>query len=225
MLFNEPAESINPKTRQALDFSADERKERRRIEGLSTEIIVGTVQHRRIDAQHFDNKTVDPVMVLQLSCSFLPAPGTTIEWARYRVKLLSQPSDAKVIALDLSPTSIQEERELNLKLRLEPKVGFTFGDVSLGAAEWDIQHQKQIPSLIAAGLQSDTIYWQMESTPQHPLTGVRGFYVLINLPSTLASLTLESGVVADVATPNGVFRGTTRNRIDDESLRQVLWPG
>jgi hypothetical protein len=236
MLFREPAESIFRGTRQPLGFSADVRK---RIEGLSTEIIVGharhrrigtqqvgTARHRRIDAQAGDEKTMDRVAILQLSCSFLPAPGTAIEWARYRVKLLPHPGDAKVIALDLSPTSVQEERELNLKLRFEPKVGFKFGDVSgdvsMGTAEWDVQRQRQIPSLTAAGLQSDTVYWQMESTPQHPLAGVRGFYVLLNLPSALASLTIESDVVADVVTPGGVFRGSTLQR-KDESLRQVLW--
>ena len=219
MLFDQPAEALAPFATRALEPSASHR--RRATSAEPTEVIVGSARCQRVGATPDGER----LAVLQLACSFLPGRETRIEWARFRVTMRPEQVGATTpIALDLRPREVYEASESELNLVLEPKVSFAPANVelSLGRAATTIQKVRQIPVTIAAGLQSSVFYWQLEHTGEHPLVGPRGFYALVALPPGAGPIILESAVVADIVTQQGVFRAATREHRDVEPLVQRI---
>ena len=218
MLFDQPAEALAPLATRALEPSASHRRRATALE--PTEVIVGSARCQRVGVTADGERLV----VLQLACSFLPGRETRIEWARFRVTMRPEQVGATTpIALDLRPREVYEASESELNLVLEPKVGFASANVELGKATTTIQKVKQIPVTIAAGLQSSVFYWQLEHTDEHPLVGPRGFYALVASPPEAGPIFLESAVVADIVTQQGIFRAATREHRDVEPLVQRIY--
>jgi hypothetical protein len=215
MLFAQPAEALEPFATRMLEPSASHR---RRAAGIEpTEVIIGAARCHRVDGDVEGERFA----VMQLACSFLPGRDARIEWARFRVAL--SPDDKKTpppIAVDLLPREVYEANEREFSLVLQPAVSFASADISLGSAATTIQKVKQVPVTVAAGLQTNIFYWQLEHSDEHPLIGPRGFYALVASPRDYRAIVLESSVVADIVTRRGVFRAATREHRDLEPLVQ-----
>jgi hypothetical protein len=209
MLFDKPAEALEPLATRTLEPSGSHRRQFTDVE--PTEVIVGAARWQRVDGIGDGER----LFVLQLACSFLPGRATRIEWARFRVTLRGEPAGmTPPIAVDLYPREVHEALESELSLVLEPKVSFGPADFALGKVARTIQKAKQIPVTVAAGLQSSVLYWQLEQTDGHPISGPRGFYALVSSPPDASAIMLESGVVADIVTPHGIFRAATHEHRD-----------
>lgn len=214
-LFPTRAESLAPLVRRALEPPPE--SSRNRASDLAMcEIIVGTARH------HVLSTTGERSFVLQLSCSFLPGPACKVVWARFRVRVSSDLPNATPIAVDLAPREAYEELETELNVTIEPKLAFESLNVSLGSAHRLVQKTTQIPVTIEAGLQTNTVFWQLESTDKNPIAGVREFYALFQAPAGCDTVKIESGAVADVSTGSGVFRLATRQRKETDSIVQTV---
>jgi hypothetical protein len=224
MLFDDPAEQFEPWARRELEPPPGDAGAARARGGPGdgaeqTEVLIGRVRHRPAGPDEGDER----FLALQLACSFLPARNTRIEWARFRVQLASDPdAEPAPIAVDLRPSDVSFERESELRLVLQPKVSFAGADVDLGVASTTVQKVKEIPIVTAAGLQNDVFYWQLEDTPEHALTGPRGFYALVAAPGRARAMTVTISVVADIVTSRGTFRGATRVHHEQEPLVQSV---
>jgi hypothetical protein len=161
--------------------------------------------------------------VLQLACTFLPGRGSTIDWARFRVEMRSLTEGlADPIALDLFPLDVREESEVELAVNVQPHLGFGPFSLEIGSVSAKVQRVRQLPVLVAGGLQSNVIYWQMERSGTSPISGTRAFYALTSSPDPDTRIHLTSSVVADITTQGRTFRGATRVHQSQPPISQVL---
>jgi hypothetical protein len=109
-----------------------------------------------------------------------------------------------------------------LSLEVAPKLHFGTFSASLGSLSTKVQRVSQVPVVVAAGLQSSVVYWQLEATGGHPIAGARPFYALLESSEEDLPLSVAMSAVVDIATERGVFRAATREHRDVPALVQHL---
>jgi hypothetical protein len=162
--------------------------------GRKNRILIGTPQACNVLAHWPENDSLDADIAadrrdwdffrVRLACSFVPARGCRITWARVIAELVTieaAGSGTASIAFDLFPRDVTLERRFKRAFSITPSLKFTFAELDLqGSTETDAISYE--PQMDAAGLLTATPTWTFRSSDHSGLVGSRELFMLIKTP-------------------------------------------
>ena len=152
--------------------------------------------------------------IVRFICSFSPIPRQSrIEWARFRVTLLSS-TGAQAYAFDLYPEQVVQEVKHLVKVTVSPSLKFKELEANVGKADFGFEYDKLIPSIRGdIGDNSIDPSWDFRPTPGQEVEGPKHLFLLVKAPKGMASAQARLNVVADVRDV----------RVREVLLRGILW--
>jgi len=164
--------------------------------------------------------------LIRFDCNFLTKhKESRIEWARFRVTLLPDPSTgAQPRAFDMYPQQVVQEEKREVKVTLSPQFKFQELEASIGNAEFVMQFTKQVPLISAAiGTASIDPSWDFGSDQKRGVSGLKSVYLLIQAPKGLTSGQALLDLEADVSV-RGSLMAVTLWRKKEEAAKQLTAP-
>jgi|GEM_PF-2140816 len=151
--------------------------------------------------------------LVQLTCSFTPAPKTRFTGVRFQVELTTTYSAGsneteKAIALDLFPEDTNDEIKVSKKFSLSPelKIKPTFfkvdveASLKVGEVSKTEDYIVYVPRIEISAKQTSRFFWNFQPTKLHELRGAHEMVILIRKPkgsqvTAKYSLTAQNEIV------------------------------
>jgi hypothetical protein len=154
--------------------------------------------------------------------SLRPESPQTIEQAEFTVRLLPQGGGRNPLAFDLFPREVTAERSRSLKVGVGPNLTFAEFEGSLGNVETTLDTSYVVPVITVDGLGEHTIRWTFLSQREHPLSGSRVVYAIVELPPQVPAVRASLHLAARVKT-GGLGGLVTAFLPDDVAEEQRSW--
>jgi hypothetical protein len=145
------------------------------------------------------------IYLLQVACSFRPAPKSQIEWSRFNLYLRTKAGKEPVIALDLYPREIINHKMGEVNLSFSPSLKFQEVEGKVGEISSKIEYKSIEPIVIGYGALESTPNWDYYKHKDFPIQGTRFSYLLIKRPIKAEGVRLSLNLTAEVSIPGGVF--------------------
>ena len=162
----------------------------------------------------------DEWTVLRFAVSYRIDRGWQVEWARLSVDLSGGDGNPPGIASDQYPENESEEEKRDIHLTISPQLKLSQVSASLGEASTTISIDRVIPIVSAWGGQESSFGWDLSSTDQHPISGVRHFFAVV--PGSPRPRQVALRLEADVRSPNGFMRQGKPSKASRERQVEVL---
>jgi hypothetical protein len=143
----------------------------------------------------------DRWMIVRFAVSYRLDQGCKVDWSRLTIDLPAAADGTPLIVTDQYPVDVLEEEMRDVQLTVSPQLKLMQVSASLGQVSTTIQIARVTPVVSPWGGQESSFGWDLTSTDQHPITGVRHFFAII--PSPEPALAVSLGVEADAATASG----------------------
>lgn len=122
--------------------------------------------------------------LVHLACSFRPTRSSRVESASFVTYLRSKNSKDDVIAYDMFPKDIKDEKKSDVKIAISPNLKFTSGaEVGLGSFEIAFEYKKLEPVITAFGLLEKRVGWDFARSSHQDIRGTKSLFLIIKRPA------------------------------------------
>jgi hypothetical protein len=157
-------------------------------------------------------------------CSFrMRQKDTTLDFARFVVKLLKDADDQQALAYDLYPKTVVQERKKSLSITLSPSVKFSEVEASIGSADFALEYQELVPVISTAGAGEAVADWSYEGVQGIPLVGSKWMHMVIRAPIGMKRCDAQLGISADVRARTWLFGAHLKKQGYQSGLGVRLW--
>ena len=137
--------------------------------------------------------------LVRFSCSFRPIhQESSIQWARFLVRLLPDDIGRQPLAYDLFPKEVVQEVKHQLRISVTPTLKFAGVEVGSGPAEFSREYLELQPRISAAGEGQSDPSWDYTEAQGATMQGSKRMYLLLKAPKGMPQGRAQLDLVADV---------------------------